>query len=568
MITNTKYRQPIHYLLIASIILIQIIIMVFFYNEYFNEKKLVSIENQIQETKGLKKITHNSREELLNAQQNLQKFILNQEKEYLEDYFTSLRKLSNNLDRIHTYKSEDSTLRTLKYTQDEISKSKNFEDLIESTYAASQKPLPKKEAPKIEKIEIADRPPELVDVEIYYLEDSTTKKKKFFPRIADAISGNVDVKRDTAVIITKYKNSVDTAKIKSDFDSTLNVINNHYQKEIKKYESHLSTIDLKNRNLYSNYDQLLVLSNDLMSIYDNKVEDFSSGLQREYDEQNSMINKIRRYSVMGLMLLMFFVLGLLIYTSRVTFLFEKELKSANKKINDNLNFKNRIIGMLSHEIRAPLKIISIFTKRIRNKSENPAISDYLNSIEFTTNSVLIQASQILEYAKNQHTKTKLNAIEFNLRDEIISILKMFLPYIESKNNSFSVQNDIPSDLIVQTDPIKIHQLFINLLGNANKFTENGRIEVVAKTSFLNENTVKFQVSVQDNGVGISNSDLEKIFEPYFQGIISHDIENLGAGLGLSLCKDIVGLFDGQISADSVPGEGTEIRFEINLNCVI
>src|SRR5690606_39936637 len=107
MIIRTKYRQPIHYLLIACIILIQIVILVFFYNEYFNEKKLNSIENQIQETQVLKTLTDDSRNQLLNAQNNLQRFITNQNKEALESYFQSLRNLSGNIDSINAYGDND-----------------------------------------------------------------------------------------------------------------------------------------------------------------------------------------------------------------------------------------------------------------------------------------------------------------------------------------------------------------------------------------------------------------------------------------------------------------------------
>ena len=561
MIIRTKYRQPIHYLLIACIILIQIVILVFFYNEYFNEKKLDSIANQIQETRVLKTLTDDSRNELINAQNNLQKFITNQNKEALENYFQSLRKLSGNIDSINSFANTDAAFKN----SIDSAKLKDFENLIEATYEASQKPIDKKEPPKIEKIEIKDRPAELVDVEIYYIPDSTTEKKNFFPRLKDAIQGNVDVKRDTAIIVTKYNNSVDTAQVKSDFDSTINVINDYYLKEIKKYENHISSVDSKNLSLYQTYDNLIVLSNDLMGVYDKKVEHFNSDLQKEYDEQNSLNNKIRKYTVMGLMVLMFFVLALLIYTTKLTFIYEKELKTANQKINQNLNFKNRIIGMLSHEVRAPLKIINMFTQRIRKRTDDEKVSEYLKSIEFTNNSLLIQANQVLEYAKNQEKNLELQPSEFDLRNEINSILDMFQPYIESRNNQFLIQNEIPSEINVFADRIKIHQLFINLLGNAYKFTENGKIEVQTHLLEQNEKFVKLHVKISDSGIGISKSDLEKIFEPYFQGIVSNEIKNLGAGLGLSLCKEIVQLFDGKISAESTPGKGTSLIFEIKLN---
>ena len=151
----------------------------FFYNEYFNEKKLAAIENQINETRVLKVWTDDSRNELLNAQNNLQKFITNQDKDFLDSYFQSLRKLSDNIDSINLYGNAESTFKNSINTREELSKLKDFDNLIDSAYEASQKPLHKKAPLKIEKIEIKDQPVEL-DVEVHYIPDST-EKKKFFP---------------------------------------------------------------------------------------------------------------------------------------------------------------------------------------------------------------------------------------------------------------------------------------------------------------------------------------------------------------------------------------------------
>ena len=106
---------------------------------------------------------------------------------------------------------------------------------------------------------------------------------------------------------------------------------------------------------------------------------------------------------------------------------------------------------------------------------------------------------------------------------------------------------------------------MNILGNANKFTEHGEISVITKSEVLDQQTVVLQTAIQDTGAGISSSDLENIFEPYYQGVLSEDVDNLGAGLGLSLCKEIVALFGGTISAESEPGKGTTVKFTIQLS---
>lgn len=560
MIFRTTHRQFIHYSLIACTLLIQVIIVIFFCNEYFNGKKLETIEQQLKQNRVLKDLTDDSRKELLNAQDNLQKYINGNDKKFLEQYFISLRKLNQNIDSISTFENINPSLK-----KDGNPKLKNLKTLIDSVYKESKKPLLEKVPLEIKKFDIKNNP-EKFEVEIHHTSDSSNAKKKgLFPRLKDAINGNVDIKRDTTYITTKSEKSIDTNKIKSDLDSTINAVNTHYQGEIRKYESGISAANSKNNNLYHIYDNLIVFSNNLMEIYDGTINDFGAKLQKQYDEQNSKNNKIRRYSVLGLMILMFFVLIVIMYYTKLAFLYERELKTANKKISNNLNFKNRILGMLSHEIRSPLKIINIFIDRIRKKTDDETITDYLKSIKFTNDSLLIQANQILEYTKNQEKKIELKPVIFNLKNEIDSILHVFQPYIESRNNGFEIRNDINPEINVFTDNTKIHQIFINILGNASKFTETGKISVFTITESVNEKTVKLKTMISDTGIGISESDIKKIFEPYYQGMISDEIDNLGAGLGLNLCKEIVELFGGNISVKSELGKGTEVAFEINLN---
>jgi signal transduction histidine kinase len=279
-----------------------------------------------------------------------------------------------------------------------------------------------------------------------------------------------------------------------------------------------------------------------MSIYDSAIKSSKSELEKEYEKQTSESNKIRMYLVFGAMILMFIVSILIMYFTRIAFIYEKRLNSANKQINENLNFKNRILGMLSHELRSPLKIIGIFINRINKKTNDESIKEYLKSISFTNNSLLLQANQILEYTKNQHKENKLVPSLFNLKNEITSILTSIEPYIETRSNKFVIHENINPDLEVFSDKAKINQIFMNILGNANKFTENGQISVDTRTESVDENTVRLVTSISDTGAGISETDLEKIFEPYYQGVLSEDVENLGAGLGLSLCKELVELY--------------------------
>lgn len=563
---KNKYRQLIHYSLIACTLCIQVIICIFVYNEYFNGKKLEIIENQIRETSVLKNLMENSRLDLVCAQDNLRNYVIVNDRKYLEAYFLSLRKLNKNLDSIGEYKNINPSLKKfIDSRKSELSKLPDLEKSINSVYREFKNPVAKKIPFKIKDFKVKSIPKNY-DTKVEYRLDSV-EKKSLINRLKAAVKNDVDVQRELTIISTKYGDSVNTDQIKNDIDSIINAVNNHYASEIKKYEFGITSSQTKNNNLYQIYDQLIVYSNNWMGIYNIAVSDLSKNLEKELYEQNSINNKIRKYSVLGLMILMFFVMIVIVYYNRQSYLDEKKLKLAYQEINKNLTFKNKILGMLSHEIRSPLKIINIFIDRIHKKTEDETVADYLNTIKFTNSSLLIQANQILEYTKNQEKKVELHPIEFNLKNEIESILRAFEPYIESKSNIFEVKSAIDSDLSVFADNIKIHQVFTNILGNANKFTENGAIKVDIHTEVINASYLNLEVSVNDTGSGISKSDIKKIFEPYFQGVVSNEIDNLGAGLGLNLCKEIIDLFHGSISAQSTLGQGTTVSFNIKLKMV-
>ena len=309
---------------------------------------------------------------------------------------------------------------------------------------------------------------------------------------------------------------------------------------------------------------MMLYSNELMNIYENAIKDSKANLQKEYEKQNSKNNRSRMYLLFGAIILMFIVSILIMILTRIAFIYERKLNKANKRIKENLNFKNRILGMLSHELRSPLKIIGLFINKINKKTNDDSIKEYLKSISFTNNTLLIQANQILEYTKNQQVENKLIPVVFNLKNEINAILTSIKPYIETRNNEFIISENINPEITIYSDNTKINQLFMNILGNANKFTENGKIKVNTKTETIDQNTISLITEITDTGAGISKKDLEKIFEPYYQGVLSDDVENLGAGLGLSLCKEMVELYSGKISVTSEINKGTTVTFALNL----
>lgn len=565
---NFRFRKVVHYSLIFCILLIQLIIAGFFYNEFINRKNLAFIENQLKEVNSLENLTDNSRKELLNAQNSLQQYLVNADKKYLDSYFASLDKLGANLDNINSYEAKFPKLKNiLSFQKKDSLGSKNLKLLVDSTYQYSTQsnfkaPTPLPSLKKYESNYNLDKYD--FHVETKTIAD-TVKKKGLFGRLGDAISGKENVRKESTIITVKQGKIPEATAIKADVDSVMNLVQNYYTGEIKKMQVQVIGKQNNNNKFYTIFNKLLIYSNGVMNIYDFAIKDSKADLEKEYALRNSENNKIRTNLILGAMVLMFIVSILIMYLTRIAFVYENQLNAANKQIKENLNFKNRILGMLSHELRSPLKIIGIFIRKINKKTNDDSIKEYLKSISFTNNTLLMQANQILEYTKNQHVENQLIPVVFNLKNEVTFILNSIEPYIETRNNKFIVEENIDPKIEVYSDNTKINQVFMNILANANKFTENGEIHVITKAEFLDENTVALITTIKDTGVGISKSDLEKIFEPYYQGVLSEDVENLGAGLGLSLCKEIVELYSGNISVDSEQNVGTTVHFIINLN---
>ncbi|KQS89375.1 HAMP domain-containing sensor histidine kinase [Chryseobacterium sp. Leaf394] len=563
-----RYRKLVHYSLIFCILFIQLIIAAFFYNEFVKDKKLTFVQKQLEEIHALENLTDQSRKEILNAQGFLQKFMSTKDENFLESYFASLKSLDSNLANINRYENKFPKIKELTAApKASVTTEKVLKKMIDSTqkYTSEMDRSQLNALPDFKKYNLNydfEKFNVVLDTKVY---SDTIKKKGLFGRLGEAISGKGQREKDSVVITVKEGVMPSAKSIKADFDRIIKEVNNHYTVENNRIKIRVKDNQVGNDSFYNVFNDLFVYSNGLMNVYETAVKSSKSDLEKEYENQKAKNNEIRKYLVFGSMILMFIVSVLIMILTRIAFVYEKKLNKANLQITENLNFRNRILGMLSHELRSPLKIMDIFIRRIKKKTTDESIQEYLKSISFTNNTLLIQANQILDYTKNQQAENKLIPVEFNLKNEIDAILNSVQPYIETRDNRFVVEQDIDAGLQVYSDNNKINQIFMNILGNANKFTENGEIKVVTKAFRKDENTVTLNTVITDTGVGISSSDLEKIFEPYYQGVISDKVENLGAGLGLSLCRELAQLYSGDIKVESEKNVGTRVEFSLNLD---
>ena len=564
---NSKKIYLIQSLLFTCIVLIQIVIALFFYNEFYNQKNVDSLEDRLNEITNFQQIIEESRLEIFKAQKYLQDYVTTNKTSLLNSYFQSIERLTHNFDTIDSYKNKIAELDDLiSFHKKSFKNLPNLNNVVDSIYQISKLDIIDNKSFEIERFIFKDSTTtEIIEVNIEHKNDSLPQKN-FLSRLKDAFTNTVDVKKEVTIITTKHIDTLNSAAIENMIDSIIGVINLHYENELNKFTTYNSKINTKYEGIYNVYGELISISIEWMDLYTTAINDFSKNLRAEYSNANTKVSKIRYNIIFALIVLMFVVLAVVIYYVSQAFRYESQLQKANIAISKNLKFKNRILAMLNHEMRSPLHIVNLFVDRISNKTNDENVLSQLDTIKYTNNQLIMQANQILNYVKNEEQDVPIVISKVNLSEEIESILNIFKPYIEYKKNNYLREVDIENNIFVMTDIVKIRQLFINIIGNANKYTDNGEVSVKIETK-REKNILNFTTTISDTGVGINKNDLENLFSPYYQGVISDKVENLGVGLGLNLCKEIVDKLEGDIYVESKINRGTIVTFVLNFKLV-
>jgi len=563
-----EHRKIIHYTLLVCVILMQITAIVIWYNETQNETKLSNAVEEISFSKRTIDYTHRINTSLIQSQEYFNNYLNNRDQISFQKYSASLNSINHLLDSLHIISNRNQAFKKIiakkDQTETEILVLKSsIDSIINNQTNKSHEDLSNLlKFTKFESKKILDS----IKTDSYIKVDSISRKG-LLARLGDAFAGRLNVQKEqlNTVVTMKYKDRVVSGSIEDQLKTVFSKTNSYYKNEFINLQK--TFLDLRNKD-----SQLIRLNNKLLNISQNIISDYKNSADLlQTGSENNIINQyksnkaIRNYSILFLIIIMFIASIILLSFTYLAFEYEKRLTTAQNKIQENLVFKNRIIGMISHEIRSPLNIISLYSKKIRSVIKEPELKDTFKSIEFTTNSLLQLSNQILEYSKDANKKLELKNKNLYLRTEIYHIISSMSSLAELKGNQINIHSNLDSDCEVYTDVTKIHQLFYNIIGNANKFTENGNINIIIDIENISDYEMNLHVEVSDDGIGINQNDLNNIFKSYYQGTVSRKVNDLGVGLGLNLCKEIVELFDGEINVESEEGKGTTIIFNLILS---
>lgn len=245
---------------------------------------------------------------------------------------------------------------------------------------------------------------------------------------------------------------------------------------------------------------------------------------------------------------------------------ERELAlKLTQKAQDEARAKSDYLANMSHEIRTLINAILGFTDIIKEDlPENSRQIDHLNTIIISGKMLLEIVNNILDFAKVEAGKLKLEEIPFNLSEIINNVFQIVRAKLQSKPINLYIDFDSNVPVGLMGDPTRLKQLFINLLDNAVKFTEHGEIGVRLRLARQQgkSNNPAIHFTVKDTGIGIPEDRKNLIFDSYTQAEASTTRLYGGTGLGLALCRSLVEAMNGSIWADSELGAGTEFNFVI------
>jgi len=220
--------------------------------------------------------------------------------------------------------------------------------------------------------------------------------------------------------------------------------------------------------------------------------------------------------------------------------------------------KDVFLAMMSHEIRTPLNAIIGFGQLAQQEEMGGKAKRYVNSILDGGQSLLLLINDILDLSKLQAGKMELKLEPTRLNELLLFLERLFQETCMTKGIGFElvVQEDLPEALVL--DSLRLRQVLMNLIGNAVKFTERGKVtvDVSGKTESAETITWNLEIRVRDTGPGISKDDLSHIFEPFYQSNDSPEPVSKGTGLGLSIVHRFVKLMNGEITVESSEGQGT------------
>jgi len=245
----------------------------------------------------------------------------------------------------------------------------------------------------------------------------------------------------------------------------------------------------------------------------------------------------------------------------------EELAHKKEHAEESSRMKSVFLASMSHEIRTPMHGIIGFSELALDDNIPSKTRNYLSKIKASAESLLLIINDVLDVSKIEAGKMELEKIPFDV-NEVFKLCRLISsPQAQEKGLTLFCYAEPSVGKYLLGDPTRLRQILLNLLSNAIKFTNNGMVKLLSEITARTENTITMRFEVRDSGIGMTEDQLAKVFQPFIQADDSTTRKFGGTGLGLTITKSFVELMDGVLCAESSYGLGSKFSFEIEFETV-
>ncbi len=239
---------------------------------------------------------------------------------------------------------------------------------------------------------------------------------------------------------------------------------------------------------------------------------------------------------------------------------KRKAEDATRVAEDAVKSKQQFLSNMSHEIRTPMNAIIGFTKVVLKTELTEKQKEYLNAIKISGDALIVLINDILDLAKVDAGKMTFEQVPFKMAVSLSAMLHLFETKIQEKNLELIKEYDPKIPEVLIGDPVRLHQIILNLVSNAVKFTSKGQIIVRVNLIKEDEDKADIEFAVSDTGIGIPENKIKSIFENFQQATSGTSRLYGGTGLGLAIVKQLVEPQGGTIKVTSKPQEGSTFSF--------